>query len=160
MRFSEGLFPSSGQVFSSLLHKEHSWWLASSPGHSQILCHRLQEKSVLNGYRIKSGSGLGTRLATNYAPKHRPSHQEWRIWRASVTMCFMYQNNFGCHMTLAEFYVSSHALVHLQISTEYLSKSCRTVGWINKVSSRGQSTTNRQRQREGLNVLWIFNEMT
>ena len=29
-------------------------------------------------------------------------------------------------MTLAEFYVSSDALVHLQISTEYLSKSCRT----------------------------------
>ena len=31
-------------------------------------------------------------------------------------------------MTPAEFYVSSDALVHLQISTEYLSKSCRTVG--------------------------------
>ena len=33
-------------------------------------------------------------------------------------------------MTPAEFYVSSDALVHLQVSTEYLSKSCRTVGWI------------------------------
>ena len=30
-------------------------------------------------------------------------------------------------MTPAEFYVSSDALVHLQVSTEYLSKSCRTV---------------------------------
>ena len=60
-------------------------------------------------------------------------------------------------MTPAEFYVSSDALVHLQISTEYLSKSCRTVGRMpcpaSKVSSRGQSTTDRQRQREGLNVL-------
>ena len=33
-------------------------------------------------------------------------------------------------MTPAEFYVSSDALVHLQVSTEYLSKSCRTVGWM------------------------------
>jgi len=29
-------------------------------------------------------------------------------------------------MTPAEFYVSSDVLLHLQISTEYLSKSCRT----------------------------------
>ena len=29
-------------------------------------------------------------------------------------------HNFGCHMTPAEFYVSSDALVHLQVSTEYL----------------------------------------
>jgi len=57
-------------------------------------------------------------------------------------------------MTLAEFYVSFDALVHLQISTKYLSKSCRTVGWMpwpaSKSCSRGQSTTDRQRQREGL----------
>ena len=33
-------------------------------------------------------------------------------------------------MTPAEFYLSFDALVHLQISTEYLSKSCRTVGWM------------------------------
>ena len=60
-------------------------------------------------------------------------------------------------MTPAEFYVSSDALVHLQISTEYLSKSCRTLAGClaqqAKVSSRGQSTTDRQRQREGLNIL-------
>ena len=30
-------------------------------------------------------------------------------------------------MTPTEFYVSSDALVHLQVSTEYLGKSCRTV---------------------------------
>ena len=65
-------------------------------------------------------------------------------------------HNFGCHMTLAEFNVSSDALVHLQVSTEYLSKSCRTVGWMPcpaKSSSRGQSTTDRQRQREGLKCI-------
>ena len=39
-------------------------------------------------------------------------------------------HNFGCHMTPAEFYVSSDTLVYLQVSTEYLSKSCRTVGWM------------------------------
>ena len=61
-------------------------------------------------------------------------------------------------MTPAEFYVSSDALVHLQISTEYLSKSCieQLAEWLAqqaKVSSRGQSKTDRQRQRERLNVL-------
>ena len=65
-------------------------------------------------------------------------------------------------MTPAEFYVSSDALVHLQVSTKYLSKSCRTVelaGCLSqqaKVSSRGQSTTkyNRQQhQREGLKCI-------
>ena len=39
-------------------------------------------------------------------------------------------------MTLAEFYVSSDALVHLQISTEYLSKSCRTVAWLDALPSK------------------------
>ena len=42
--------------------------LASSSGHSQILSHSRGEKSVLHGCRIKSGSCLGTGLATNYAP--------------------------------------------------------------------------------------------
>ena len=67
-------------------------------------------------------------------------------------------HNFGCHMTLAELYVSSDAFVHLQISTEYLRESCieqsaRCLAQQAKVSSRGQSKTDRQRQREGLNVL-------
>ena len=56
-------------------------------------------------------------------------------------------------MTPAEFYVSSDALVHLQVSTEYLSKSCRTVGWMlaqqAKVSSRGQSTTDSHASAKG-----------
>ena len=73
--FHEGLFPSSGRVFSSLLHKEHSWWLASSPGYSQILSSIRGEPIFLKGGKIKSD-----------------------------------------------------ALVHLRISTEYLSKSCITVG--------------------------------
>ena len=63
-------------------------------------------------------------------------------------------------MTPAEFYVSSDALVHLQISTEYLSKSCRTVGWMPgclaqqaKVSSRGQSTTDRATSARRVNEI-------
>ena len=61
-------------------------------------------------------------------------------------------------MTPAEFYVSSDALVHLQIPTEYLSKSCRTVGWMPCPASklavrRGQSTTDRQCQRKGLKCI-------
>ena len=60
-------------------------------------------------------------------------------------------------MTPAEFYVNSDALVHLQVSTEHLiARAVETVGWMpcpastQKSSSRGQSTTDRQRQREGL----------
>ena len=65
-------------------------------------------------------------------------------------------------MTPAEFYVSSDALVHLQVSTEYLSKSCKTVDWMPCPASKSQqsrSKYNRQRrQREGLKC--IFNKMT
>ena len=35
-------------------------------------------------------------------------------------------HHFESHMIPAEFYVSSDALVHLKVSTEYLSKNCRT----------------------------------
>ena len=37
-----------------------------------------------------------------------------------MNLCTKVGQNFGCHMTPAEFYVSSDALVHLQVSTEYL----------------------------------------
>ena len=41
--------------------------VAPSPGHSQILSRSRREKSVLlHGCEIKSGSGLGTRLAAQY----------------------------------------------------------------------------------------------
>ena len=67
-------------------------------------------------------------------------------------------HNFGCHMTPAEFYVSSDALVHLQVSTEYL--IARAVEQLTgmpcparKSNSRGQSTTDRQRRREGLKCI-------
>ena len=36
--------------------------------HSQILSHNHEVNSVLHSCMIKSGSGLGTKLATNYAP--------------------------------------------------------------------------------------------
>ena len=58
-------------------------------------------------------------------------------------------------MTPAEFYVSSDALVHLQISTEYLS-CARAVEQLAgclaqqaKVSSRGQSTTDSNASAKG-----------
>ena len=50
-------------------------------------------------------------------------------------------------MTPAEFYVSSDTLVYLQVSTEYLSKSCRTVGWMPCPASKvkqSRSKYNRQ----------------
>jgi len=40
------------------LHQEHSWWLASSQGHSQILSCSCGEPSFLHGCEMKSGSGL------------------------------------------------------------------------------------------------------
>ena len=60
-------------------------------------------------------------------------------------------------MTPAEFYVSSDALVHLQVSTEYLSKSYRTVGWMPCPASKSQQSMSKynrqQRQREGLKCI-------
>ena len=41
--------------------------------------------------------------------QHRPSHQEWRI------LCTKVGHNFGYHITPAKFYVSSDALVQLQM---------------------------------------------
>ena len=64
----EGLFSSSAWIFSSFLHQECSWWLVSSQGHSQILSCSHGEPIFLEGSEIKSGSALGMRLATNYAP--------------------------------------------------------------------------------------------
>ena len=133
--FNEGSFPGSAWVFSSFLHKEHNGWLASSPGRSRILSHRTREKLVLHGCRIKFGSALGTRLAANYTSNEEMvktilniinETQDWSVtmnkvwsWRTSVAvdLCTKVGHNFGCHMTPAEFYVSSDALVHLQIST-------------------------------------------
>jgi len=63
-------------------------------------------------------------------------------------------HHFESHMTPAKFYVSSDALVHLKVSIEYLSKNCRTVGWMpcsTTISKQSRSKYNmqRQRQREG-----------
>ena len=55
-------------MFSSLLHQERSWWLVLSQGHSQIYPAAVENRFFLEGGEIKSGSGLGTRLATHYAP--------------------------------------------------------------------------------------------
>ena len=52
----------------SFLHQECSWWLVWSQGHSQILSCSHGEPIFLEDGDIKSGSGLGTRLATNYTP--------------------------------------------------------------------------------------------
>ena len=57
-------------------------------------------------------------------------------------ICTKVGHHFESQITSAEFYVRSDALVHLKASTEYLSKNCRTVGWMPcPASSRGQSTT-------------------
>ena len=56
--------------------------------------------------------------------KHRPDlsprMKGLKDFSSYVNLCTKVGHNFGCHMTPAEFYVSSDALVHLQVSTEYL----------------------------------------
>ena len=57
-------------------------------------------------------------------------------------------------MTPAEFYVSSDALVHLQVSTEYLiaravEQLAGCLAQQAKVSSRGQSTTDSNASAKG-----------
>ena len=57
-------------------------------------------------------------------------------------------------MTPAEFYVSSDALVHLLVSTEYLKQKLQN-SWLDalpskqKLSSRGQSTTGSNASAKG-----------
>ena len=71
--------------------------------------------------------------------KHRPDlspRMENLNSFSSCVSCTKVGHNFGCHMNPAEFYASSDALVHLQISTEYLSKSCRTVSWMPCLASK------------------------
>ena len=59
-----------------------------------------------------------------------PRMESVKSFSSYVKVMYQSRYNFGCHMTPAEFYVSSDALVHFQISTGYLSKSCRTFGWM------------------------------
>ena len=103
--------------------------------------------------------------------KHRPDLSSrikgLKNFSSYVNLCTKVGHNFGCHMTPAEFYVSSDALVHLQVSTEYLIAraveqlaGCLAQQARKKSSSRGRSTTDRQRQREGLKCIMKFNEMT
>ena len=96
--------------------------------------------------------------------KHRPDlsprMKGLKNFSSYVNLCIKLGHNFGCHMTPAEFYVSSDALVHLQVSTEYLIAraveqlaGCLAQQACKKSSSRGQSTTDRQCQREGLKCI-------
>ena len=56
--------------------------------------------------------------------KHRPDlsprMKGLKNFSSYVNLCTKVGHKFGCHMTPAEFYVSSDALVRLQVSTEYL----------------------------------------
>ena len=91
-------------------------------------------------------------------PDLSPRMKGLKNFSSYVNLCIKLGHNFGCHMTPAEFYVSSDALVHLQVSTEYLiaravEQLAGCLAQQAKSSSRGQSTTDRQRQREGLKCI-------
>ena len=53
-------------------------------------------------------------------PDLSPRMKGLKNFSSYVNLCTKVGHNFGRHMTPAEFYVSSDALVHLQVSTEYL----------------------------------------
>ena len=55
-----------------------------------------------------------------HRPDLSPRMKGLKNFSSYVNLCTKVGHNFGCHMTPAEFYVSSDALVHLQVSTEYL----------------------------------------
>ena len=103
-----GIVIGSVWAFSSLLNKELSWRLASSPDYSQILSQRRLEKSILHVYRINLGG-------TNYAPdevimkkfRHclKTSLQNETLtnnglknFSGYVNLCTKIGHNFGCHM--------------------------------------------------------------
>ena len=94
-----------------------------------------------------------------YMPlQHRPVAPGWRVSRTSVAMC-------TCTTVDHEFLdlcwvlcqpMSSDALVHLWISTEYLNyrKSCRTVGWMPCRAKRKSAVkVSMQRQCKGLKCI-------
>ena len=56
-----------------------------------------------------------------------------------MNLCTKVGHNFGCHMTPAEFYVSSDALVHLQVSNEYLIARA-----VEQLAEQSRSKYNRQ----------------
>ena len=58
---------------------EHSWWLASSQGHSQILSCSCGEPSFLHGCEIKSGSGL------------HGDEASWWLWPSLFVLDFVLQ---------------------------------------------------------------------
>ena len=69
-----------------------------------------------------------------------------------MNLCTKIGHNFGCHMTPAEFYVSSDALVHLLVSTEYLiARAAEQLPGCLAQLKQSRSKYNRQQcQREGL----------
>ena len=91
--------------------------------------------------------------------KHRPDLSPrikgMKNFSSYVNLCTKIGHNFGCHMTPAEFYVSSDALVHLLVSTEYLIARAaeQLAGCLlpskQKLSSRGQSTTDSNASAKG-----------
>ena len=89
--------------------------------------------------------------------KHRPDlsrrMKSLKNFSSYVNLCTKVGHNFGCHMTPAEFYVSSDALVHLQVSTNTLARAVEQLaGCLTqqaKVSSRGQSTTDSNASAKG-----------
>ena len=75
--------------------------------------------------------------------KHRPDlsprMKGLKNFSSYVNLCTKVGHNFGCHMTPAEFYVSSDALVHLQVSTEYLIARA-----VEQLAEQSRSKYNRQ----------------
>ena len=55
-----------------------------------------------------------------HRPDLSPRMKGLKNFSSYVNLCTKVGHNFGCHMTPAEFHVSSDALVHLQVYTEYL----------------------------------------
>ena len=94
--------------------------------------------------------------------KHRPDlsprMKGLKNFSSYVNLCTKIGHNFGCHMTPAEFYVSSDALVHLLVSTEYLiaraaEQLAGCLAQQAKVKQSRSKYNRQQRQREGLKCI-------
>ena len=68
----------------------------------------------------RSSTAWNQAFIMKHRPDLSPRMKGLKNFSSYVNLCTKVCHNFGCHMTPAEFYVSSDALVHLQVSTEYL----------------------------------------
>ena len=155
-------------------------WIATNCGYDVMSCSPSSEFTLwtlfIHCSKDKNGHVAYCWPACFICQCHKPNfynetkafHSEWRIWRTSPALCMSIKAIiFATHMdswVLSQL-MNSNTWVHLQVSTEYLRKSCRIVSWVpcqaiknSRLSAVKVKVS--QPQRDKFTMVWIFNKMT